>query len=115
MTPDTPVLRTLTDRKAAAVAAKVAALDQLRPALRDHAQRLGGRFLLYGSAARGELRHSSDIDLLLDFPGDAATKAAWDAAEQACAGLDLDCDIRPLRWCGARFLQHVLPGAVPLE
>ena len=115
MEDEAPTLRTLADRKAAAVAAKAAALARLRPVLQDHARRLGGRFLLYGSAARGELRHGSDIDLLLDFPGDDATKAAWDAAEQACAGLDLDCDIRPLRWCGARFLQHVLPGAVPLE
>ena len=76
--------------------------------------RLGGRFLLYGSATRGGLRHGSDIDLLLDFPGHDATTAAWDAAERACAGLDLACDIRPLAWCGARFLHHVLPGAVPL-
>lgn len=109
-----PALRTLADRKADAVAAKAAALDLLHPVLEHHAQRLGGHFLLYGSAARGELRHGSDIDLLLDFPDHTATTAAWDAAEQACAGLGLDCDIRPLAWCSARFLDHVLPEAVPL-
>lgn len=108
------MIRTLTKRKADAAAAKAAALDRLRPMLAEAAQRLGGRFLLYGSAAQGRLRWGSDIDLLLDFPGDAATRAAWDAAEQACAGLGLEADIRPLGWCDARFLQHVLPGAVPL-
>ena len=111
---DDPTLRTLADRKADAVAAKAAALDLLRPVLEGHARRLGGRFLLYGSAARGELRHGSDIDLLLDFPDHSATTAAWDAAEQACAKLHLDCDIRPLAWCGARFLNYVMPCAVPL-
>ncbi len=110
----TPTIRTLSERKAAAAAAKATALDRLRPALADAARELGGRFLLYGSAAQGRLRHDSDIDLLLDFPDDAATTAAWDAAERECAGLGLESDARPLAWCGAGFLQHVLPGAVPL-
>ena len=108
------MIRTLAQRKAAAAAAKADAVDRLRPALAAAAQRLGGRYLLYGSAARGALRHNSDVDLLLDFPGDAAVTAAWDAAEDACAALDLPCDIRPLAWCDARFLQHVLPGAEPV-
>ncbi len=109
-----PTFRTLAERKADAVTAKTASLAVLRPVLEGHARRLGGRFLLYGSAARGELRHGSDIDLLLDFPGHDATAAAWDAAGQACAGLGLDADIRPLAWCGTRFLEHVLPEAVSL-
>ena len=108
------MIRTLAERKAAAAATKAAALDRLRPLLAEVGQRLGGRFLLYGSAARGALRHGSDIDLLLDFPDASATTAAWDAAEAACAGLDLPCDIRPVGWCDPRFLEHVLPGAEPL-
>jgi len=110
----TSTVRTLSERKAAAAAAKAAALDRLRPALADAARDLGGHFLLYGSAAQGRLRHDSDIDLLLDFPDDAATTAAWDAAERECAGLGLECDARPLAWCSAALLEHVLPGAVPL-
>ena len=54
------------------------------------------------------------MDLLLDFPDDAATTAAWDEAERACAALDLDCDARPLAWCSPAFIQHVLPGAILL-
>ena len=107
------MIRTLARRKADAAAAKADAVDRLRQTLAAAAQRLGGRYLLYGSAARGVLRHDSDVDLLLDFPGDPA--AAWDAAESACAALGLPCDIRPLAWCDARFLQHVLPGAEPLS
>jgi len=52
----TPTVRTLSERKADAAAAKAAALDRLRPALADAARDLGGRFLLYGSAVQGKLR-----------------------------------------------------------
>ena len=110
----TPTIRTLPQRKAEAAAAKAAALDRLRLVLAEAARGLGGRFSLYGSAAKGKLRHDSDIDLLLDFPDDASTTAAWDAAERECASLGLECDARPLAWCSAGFQQHVLPGAVPL-
>lgn len=99
-------IRTLSERKTAAAAAKAAALDRLRPALVDAARGLGGRFLLYGSAAQGRLRHDSDIDLLLDFPDDAATTAAWDAAKRECAGLGLECDARPLAWCVLPCRRH---------
>ena len=47
---------TLAERKAAEVATKVAALDELRRTLGDRARELGGRYLLYGSAA-GRFRH----------------------------------------------------------
>lgn len=104
-------VRTLAERKAAEVAAKAAAVDELRRTLGDRAREIGGRYVLYGSAARGELRWNSDVDLLLDFPDGDATAAAWGFAEDECARLGLDCDIRPLAWCEPRFLDHVLPEA----
>lgn len=104
-------VRTLAERKAAEVAAKAAAVDELCRALREWAREGGGRYLLYGSAVRGELRWNSDVDLLLDFPAGDATTAAWDFAENECARLGLDCDIRPVAWCEARLLDHVLPEA----
>jgi predicted nucleotidyltransferase len=107
-------IRTLAERKAATVAAKQAAVLVLRRQLDEHAPALGGRYLLYGSAARGELRYDSDVDLLLDFPDDEATSAAWGFAETACAALGLVHDIRPVALCGARFLAHVLPEAIKL-
>jgi tRNA nucleotidyltransferase (CCA-adding enzyme) len=108
------LIKTVTQRKAEKVAAIAAALSVLRPDLERRGRELGGRFLLYGSAARGELRHDSDVDLLLDFPDHASSRAAWDFVEARCAELDLACDIRPLEWCGESFLAHVLPGAVSL-
>ncbi|WP_376100065.1 nucleotidyltransferase family protein [Roseomonas sp. CCTCC AB2023176] len=45
-----------------------AAVGELRLLPAAEAPRLGGRYLLFGSAARGEMRHDSDVDILLDFP-----------------------------------------------
>jgi predicted nucleotidyltransferase len=101
---------TLAERKAADVAAKTAAADELLRALTSQAWEIGGRYLLYGSAARGELRPDSDVDLLLDFPDSDATATAWGFAEDECARLGLDCDIRPIAMCEPHFLDHVLPG-----
>lgn len=104
-------IRTLAERKNAAVAAKTAALDELLGLLAGRARELGGRYLLYGSAARGELRPDSDVDLLLDFADGDASSTAWGFAEDECARLGLHCDIRPVVMCEPRFLDHVMPGA----
>lgn len=101
---------TLAERKAAQVAAIEAALVELRATLSAYGRDHGGSFVLYGSAARGELRFDSDVDLLIDFP-DEARSAAWTFAEQECARLGIEGDIRPRAACSARFLDHILPDA----
>lgn len=99
---------TLKERKARALAARRAAHDRLLPRLADEAARYGGRYILFGSAARGELRANSDVDLLADFPPECAA-AAVRAAEHACAELGLQCDIMEQRACSAAFVARVLP------
>jgi predicted nucleotidyltransferase len=74
----------------------------------------GGRYLVYGSVARGAIRHDSDIDLLIDFPEDAQADA-WRFAEEACGERGMPHDIRPLSWCKAAFLERILPGAMVLK
>lgn len=108
------IVRTLAERRANEVAARVAAVGELRKLLAERARDLGGRFLIYGSAARGELRHDSDVDLLLDFEGEARTSEAWGFAEDECSRLGLVCDIRPLAMCDQRFLAHVMSEAKAL-
>lgn len=102
---------TLTERKLARLAALRRALDDLRPALAAYGRAEGGRFLLYGSAARGDLRYDSDIDLLADFPN---ADAACRFAEEACWDRGLSPDVRPLSWCSAGFLQRIRPDMVVL-
>lgn len=98
---------TLRERKAAAVAAKAAAIEAVCTELAVTASELGGRYLVFGSAARGELRHDSDLDLLLDFPSGEVLARAWDAAEEACGRRGLPCDIVALQDCDRAFLDHV--------
>ena len=67
-------IRTLSQRKAEQVAAKMAALSVLERDLLAYARSAGGRFLLFGSAARGAMRWNSDVDLLIDFPSDPTVR-----------------------------------------
>jgi predicted nucleotidyltransferase len=105
---------TLTERKAARVSFLHEAVATLRNRLCEYARAHGGRFLLYGSAARGELRFDSDIDVLIDFPEDRLS-AAWRFAEDLCRELDLKADLCPLAWCRDDFVAHIDKHAVPLE
>ncbi|MBV9248595.1 MAG: nucleotidyltransferase domain-containing protein [Acetobacteraceae bacterium] len=66
-------------------------------ALTAYAREHGGRFLLFGSAARGTMRYDSDVDILVDFPPDTLDHA-WNFAERACWDRRLDPDILPFAW-----------------
>ncbi len=81
--------------------------------LAAYAREHGGRFLLFGSAARDTLRRDSDVDILTDFP-ESATAAAWNFAERACWDRGLDPDVMPKAWCTADFLAHIAPDVVVL-
>lgn len=97
---------TLSQRKKQAALRNLAAVDDLRAGLRAYAQTYGGKFILFGSAARGEMRHDSDVDILVDFP-EELTSDAWTFAEDECRRLDLRPDIKPIAFCREPFLAHV--------
>ena len=104
---------TLAQRKAGRVDRLYEAVATLRDRLERYAHTHGGRFLLYGSAARGEMRYDSDIDLLLDFPEDRLSEA-WRYAEDLCRDLGLQPDLCPLAWCSAEFVARVRAHTVTL-
>jgi predicted nucleotidyltransferase len=97
---------TLAERKSAEAVRRAAAVDDLVAALTIYARAHGGRFLLFGSAARGTMRWDSDVDLLVDFP-DNDISAAWSFAEQACWDRALEVDILPYAGCKTAFLAHI--------
>jgi predicted nucleotidyltransferase len=97
---------TLSERKAAEMARRRMAVEALLPQLAAYGRAHGGRFLLYGSAARGTIKYDSDVDLLLDFPDDGLSEA-WNFAETACWDRGLEPDLMPYRWCKQAFLDHV--------
>jgi predicted nucleotidyltransferase len=96
---------TLAERKAAKVAAMTAAVEELMPVLADYARTHGGRFILFGSAARNELRYHSDVDILIDFPIEKELDA-WLFAEAQCFQRDLRPDLHIRAWCTDWLIQR---------
>ena len=75
---------TLKERKANEAERRQRAVEDLRVALAEYARAHGGRFLLFGSAARGTMRYDSDVDILVDFRGEELDDA-WAFAERLFA------------------------------
>ena len=105
---------TLAERKAAEARRRSEAVETLLPVLASYARAHGGRFLLFGSAARREMKFHSDVDLLLDFSEERLTEA-WNFAETACWDRGLEPDLLPYRWCGQPFLDHIAPTMIALS
>jgi predicted nucleotidyltransferase len=99
---------TLSERKAAEAERRRGAVAELREARAAYAREHGGRYLLFGSAARREMRCDSDVDILVDFLPDALDEA-WNFAERACWDRRLEPDIIPFAWCKGRFRDRVTP------
>ena len=104
---------TLGEIKAAEAARRRDAVAALKADLAAYAKAHGGRFLLFGSAARGEMRYDSDVDILVDFAPDLLDDA-WSFAERACFDRGLDPDIAPFAWCRGRFRDRVTPDLLVL-
>jgi predicted nucleotidyltransferase len=114
--PETPLARivTLRERKATEAARRTAAADRIALKLQTYAREHGGRYLLFGSAARSEMRFDSDIDVLVDFPEDQM-RDAMNAAEDFCEDEGLPCDVLPFETRSRSFLDRVLPTAHELS
>lgn len=102
--------RSIAQRKKDEAERRARGVDAMSRRLESFARDKGGRYLLYGSAARGQIRHDSDVDLLLDFPADWEAEA-WRLAEDLSADLGVDADIKPLGWCEGDFAEKVLQEA----
>jgi predicted nucleotidyltransferase len=101
---------TVAGRKAAEAIRRQRAVADLRGVLDAYASAHGGRYLLFGSAARGDMRYDSDVDILVEFPPDRQV-AAWNFAERACWDRQLTPDIMASAWCSDDFLALVRPDA----
>ena len=100
--------------KEVAVSKAAAGIADLKIDLGQYASEHGGNFLIYGSAARGEMRFGSDVDILVDFPA-SAEPAAWRFAEDACYKLGLVPDVRPKSLCADRFIGCISCGALEIH
>lgn len=105
---------TLAERKAQSRESLASAAAALRSELRTYAREHGGKFILFGSIARGDHRHDSDVDILVDFPAQDDF-SAWRFAESCCRRLGLSPDIQPLSWCDAKFVQAIVTDSEILQ
>lgn len=105
---------TLTEIKRAKVARMKAAVEELACDLAAYAREHGGRFILFGSAARGEMRHDSDVDILADFPPDLVWDAVGYATDRA-HDLGLVPDVQPKRLTGRSLAERVAVEGRVLE
>lgn len=106
---------TLAERHRQKREAMHAALAAADDALATEARRLGGRFIRYGSTARGDHRVDSDVDLLADFPDDRVAVAACGIADHVCFDLGLRPDCRPTCWASAKLLARALSEGIVLR
>jgi predicted nucleotidyltransferase len=106
-------LRARAEEKTAA--RMVTAVAELKHALADYAREHGGQFILFGSAARREMRPDSDVDILANFPA-STNSDAISFAESECWKLGLKPDILAFGYPAARLRDRidkeglVLPG-----
>lgn len=97
---------TLTEIKRAKVARMKAAVETLATELAAYAREHGGRFIPFGSVTRGEMRHDSDVDILVDFPSGTESDA-WFFAEERAFALELKPDVHQRGWTGERIRDRI--------
>jgi predicted nucleotidyltransferase len=103
-------LRERHDRKLAGYRDAVAAL---KPVLAAYAREHGGRFILFGSAARGTPHDQSDVDIIADFP-DRGAVPACSFADERCWALSLTPDVRPIDWTSDKVVARALEEGIVL-
>lgn len=105
---------TLADRKNIKMDAMPIGIAAIRSELLDYARSHGGRFILYGSIARGDYRPGSDVDILVDFPADKEPDA-WRFAEDVCAKHSFEPDVRSIGFCRQEFVKKILAYAEVIQ
>ena len=81
--------------------------------LKQYAEESGGRFLIFGSAAKDLVRPHSDLDVIIDFPMDQEA-AAWERVEGACRAHRIPCDIHSVSRSSPAFIERMRKHAIML-
>lgn len=91
-----------------------ASLEEIDGLLARYARRHGGRFIRYGSTAKGRAMAHSDVDIIADFADDASLGAA-SYAEELLIDRKLKPDVRPSAFVSDRFIALVAEDGVILR
>jgi predicted nucleotidyltransferase len=105
---------TVAERKARSAARRRDAIAAVIDDLRAYAAGSGGRFIVFGSAAKGTVRGTSDLDVIVDFPPQGREEA-FRHLEESCSRHAVPCDLQFMPRADSAFLQRILQYAVILE
>ena len=83
-------------------------------ALTAYAREHGGRFIRFGSTAKGRMRAESDVDIIADFGSDEAG-CATTYAEEVCSAHGMPADARSIAYASPRLLDRALAEGVVLS
>lgn len=104
---------TIAERKAQAIERLSSAFARVREALTRHAREYGGRYVVFGSFARDDIRPDSDLDLMVDFPA-SSERAARDLAEAACRKHGLVPDVHLKSEVSDGLMRRIIRDGVAL-
>ncbi len=104
---------TVAERKRQSAERLAAAAEAVIRELADYARETGGpgRFIVFGSAASGEMRYDSDFDVIVDFPA-AEEAAAYNAVEEFCDRHGIKPDVLPASMIDSGFIERVMKAPV---
>lgn len=105
---------TIAERKRMRVERIRSAIDHVERNLTNYARRHDGSFVIFGSAARGDLTHDSDFDVLVDFPA-AIEREARDFAESVCIEHGIRPDVHLASDASPALLKRVRQDGRPLR
>ena len=104
---------TLAERKSRAVARLKTGYEAATVALAAYAAAHGGRFVVFGSFARGDIHPESDCDVMVDFR-ETLVRDARDAAEAILRDHGLDPDVHLLWEVSDSLMQRILRDGIAL-
>ena len=90
------------------------ALAEIDAALGAYAREHGGRFIRYGSTAKGHMRAHSDVDIIADFADEEAGRATTHA-EEICSVHGMPADARSIAYASPKLLDRALAEGVILS
>jgi predicted nucleotidyltransferase len=101
---------TLAERKRMEAARRNEAARSIMAELRGYAAAHGGRFVVFGSAAKGTIGFASDIDIMVDFPEQTEAQA-FRFAEDVCRKYDLVGDLHSKSTTKLAFIDRIAAHA----
>lgn len=81
-------------------------MERVKEALASYVAGHVGRFVVFGSAARDEMRYDSDLDILVDFPAEVE-RDARDYAERVCIEHGIKPDLHLASEASSELLDRV--------